>query len=214
MLGRASEAVCDLAVALYVAQGRPVGMVPQLASLCDTVVGVSGADLKAYADASAALEQALATKGLLNPGFEVGAPGVGPVGWTLTTWGPDEGGSTEWVDDAHEGKHAIALIGRGEKVNVLAQPARNLPGRAGQTVAASAWYKTTDTARPCFSVLGFDAKGERVQYDNSPVFEPSAEWKQGTWSIALAEGVAEFSVLLRNHGAGTAYYDDVGVEVE
>jgi hypothetical protein len=214
MLGRASEAVCNLAAALYVAQGRPVSMAPQLASLYDTVVGVGEADLKAYADASAALEQALATKGLPNAGFEIGAPGAGPFGWTLTTWGPDEGGSAEWVDDAHEGKHAVALIGKGDKVNVLAQPVRNLPGRAGQTVTVSVWYKTSDAARPCFSVLGFDAKGERAQYDTSPVLEATAEWKQGTWSVVLAEGVAELSLLLRNHGVGTVHYDDVAVKVD
>jgi len=210
-LGCASEAVCDVAAALYVSQGHPVSMAPQLASLYDAVVGVSEADQKAYADASAALEQALAAKGLLNPGFEMGMPDTGPFGWTLTTWSPDEGGSAEWVGDAHEGKQAVVLIGKGEKVNVVAQPIRNLPGRAGQTVAVSVWYKTTDAARPHISVLGYNEKGGQVQYNTSPVLEASAEWKQGTWSIALSEGVVGFRLLLRNAGAGAVYYDDVNV---
>jgi hypothetical protein len=214
LLGRASETVCDLAAALYVAQGRPVGMAPQMASLYDAVVGVSEADRKAYTEACAAIEEALTGTGLLNPGFEVGAPGVGPLGWTLATWTPDEGGKAEWADEAHQGKKGIALIGGGEQVNVVAQAARSLPGKAGQTVTIAAWYKTTEAARPNFSLIGRDAKGERAQYDNSPELPASADWKQGTWTMQLAEGVTEFSVLLRNHGRGIVFYDDVAVGVE
>jgi len=213
-LGRASEAVCDIAAAVYRAQGSPPTMAPQIAGLYQDVVGVGEADLKSYRETVATFEEALAKGTLMNPGFEVGAPGLGPLGWALTTWGPDEGGSAEWVDDAHTGTKAIALIGAGEKVNVVAQPARQFPGRPGQSVTVTAYYKTTDAASPAFSVIGYNQAGERVQYDNSPALEAAAEWREASWTVKLADGVTAFAVLLRNHAKGTVLYDDVTVETK
>jgi hypothetical protein len=174
---------------------------------------VTDAERRACARAVTETRAVVAAPGLMNPGFEVGNPGgSGPLGWTLASWSPDEGGRTAWVDEAHAGKKAIALTGGEGKVNLVAQAMRRLQGRAGQKVTLTAYYKSADTARPAFSVLGYDAAGKQVQYETSPL--PAApDWRLGSWQVALAEGVTEFTVLLRNSGEGVVLYDEVAVKV-
>ncbi len=211
-LGGVSDKVCEVALAIYHADGHPPGMAPQLAYLYRQVVGITDQDRQAYAAAAQLVAQAVAQPGLANGGFELAFPGAAtPFGWTVATWSPDEGGRGEWVDEAHQGKKAIALIG-GAKANVIAMPYRDLPGRAGQTVTVTAYYKTTDAAKPAFSVLGHDQDGKRVQYETFAL-PPSAEWRQGSWAVKLAEGVAAFNVVLRNNGQGTVFYDDAEVKI-
>ncbi|MGQ9731141.1 MAG: hypothetical protein ACUVX8_07680 [Candidatus Zipacnadales bacterium] len=209
-LGRASEKVCDIAAAIYAAEGYPSSMVPQLAALYDTVVGVSESQVAAYHTACRMME----SPGLINSGFEVAGSGDAPLGWILTTWTPDEGGSATWVDQAHSGEKSIALTGAGERVNVVALPFRNLPAQGGQTVTVRVFYRAADTAQPAFSVVGYDAAGHRVQYSNSPTLKPTAEWTPATWSVALAKEVVEFNVILRNYGRGTVYYDDLELSID
>ena len=214
LLGAASERVCDLASAIYLAGGRPPTRAPQMCYLYDRVVGVSDADRKACVANTEALAEMLSASGLVNTGFEFGVPGATqPFGWELTVWTPDDGGRAEWVDEGHSGEKAIALIGVGEKVNVLAQPLRKLDGAAGQTVTLTAYYRAGATTKPGFSIVSRNAEGEQVQYDNSPRFAVGDEWQQATWEVELAEGTQTFSVLLRNHGPGRVLYDDVTVEL-
>jgi hypothetical protein len=154
----------------------------------------------------------LAAPAYADPTVIGSIPGAAtPFGWTVATWTPDEGGRGEWVGEAHQGKKAIALIG-GAKANVIAMPYRDLPGRGGQTVTVTAYYKTIDAARPAFSVLGHDQDGKRVQYETFAL-PPSADWRQGSWAVKLAEGVAAFNIVLRNNGQGTVLYDDDKVKI-
>ncbi len=214
-LGVVSETVCDIAAAVYEATGRSPSMAPQLVYLYDEVIGLKPEERAACVRAGEQVRQMLAQGELINPGFEIGPPGTGgPFGWTLTTWTPDEGGSTRWVDDAHSGQRAIALIGGSDKANVVAQPIRRLTGRSGQQVTLRAYYRTAGGAVPGFSILGLDDRGERVQYDSSGALPASEEWRLGSWTVELAQGVVEFSVILRNHGKGTVLYDDVSVDVD
>lgn len=214
-LGIVSERVCDIAAAIYEATGRSATMAPQLAYLYDRVVGLTPDEGAACVRAGERVRKMLAEGGLVNAGFEAGSPGAGaPFGWTLTTWSPDEGGRAEWVEDAYRGQRAIALVGGGDKVNVVAQPLRRLAGRSGQAVTLQAYYRTVGGAVPGFSVIGFDERGEQVQYDSSGALPLSDGWRLGSWTVGLAEGVVEFSILLRNHGKGTVLYDDAVVDVD
>jgi hypothetical protein len=212
-LAEADPRVWDLAEAIFERAGRPVSMVPMLAELYDRLVGLTDAQRRQCREQTAAALRLLRTEGVLNPGFEAESPaGDGPLGWTLGVWTPDGGSETEWARDAHGGERAVALIGKGETVNVWAQSDREFrvadPGKA---VRISAWYKAEAGTRPDISLLGFDAKGERVQYDTSPPFRASETWREAQWRLPLKAEVRAFRVLLRNHAAGRVTWDDVEV---
>ena len=214
-LGTASESVCALAAAIFEASGRTPSMGPQMVHLHDAVAGVTHEDIEAYRAGVEAAKSTLEDGALMNGAFEVGLPGAkSPMGWTLTEWSPAKGGQALWTDDGREGGKAISLVGGDDVVNLVAQPVRKLHGTGGQTVTVAACYRAEPAAKPDFSIIATDAAGERVQYDNSPRFDASDDWRLAEWTVELAEGTDTFTIILRNHGAGTVSYDDVSVTIE
>jgi len=207
--------VWDLAAASFEYGRRPVAMVPALAEVYDRLVGVSNEQRRQCRANTESVLRLVHTAGLLNPGFEAENPGGdGPAGWTLGAWSPDAGGVVEWVRDAHEGERAIALTGKGDTVNVWAQSVRELrvPG-PGQVARITAWYKAEAGTRPTFSVLAFDRKGGRVQYDTSPAFPASAVWRLAEWRQPLTPEAVALQVMLRNHACGRVTWDQVDVAI-
>ena len=213
-LAQADFRVWELAMALFERSHRALSMAVPMVALYDELVGVDD-DLAAKCRANTANVLALThTNGLLNPGFEMESPGGdSPAGWTLGTWTPDGGSETAWVSEAHEGKRAIALTGKGEQVNVWAQSVKSLPVEPQGKIALSAYYKAEPGTRPTFSILAFDAAGARVQYETSTPFVATDEWKKAEWTLELDPKARTVTVMLRNHAQGRVVWDEVEAQV-
>lgn len=204
--------VWEVGLALFNDQGRPTGMIPTMLHIYDQLVGIDEAERAACRNATARLAK-LELELLPNSDFELG-DGHQPLLWSLTTWGPDSGESeVKWVRGGHTGERAIALIGKGEKVNALVYSQKRIPAGGHAAVEVSAWYRTEASPRPHFSIIGYDANGEKAQYDSCPSFEASADWRQGKHEFKLKPEVVDFDVFLRNGAPGTVWYDDAGVKL-
>ncbi|MBI5014334.1 MAG: hypothetical protein HZB55_02435 [Deltaproteobacteria bacterium] len=215
-LGRVSNRVCDIAAAMSLESDRPPAMIPQLLDLYRRVVGFSESDRRTLSGVTTKVTQTLSpASGLPNPGFEEGTPATaGPVGWRLTIWSPGKGGTATWVTEAHSGEKAIALTGTTDASNVVALPVRNISPVPARKPLVTVFYRTIGDARPTLSLLGFDGRRKRVQYDTSPPLPAITTWQLYRWAPALSPDVVEFSVVLRSTGVGTTYYDDLALAWE
>ena len=216
-LAVADARVWELAWAMFEPRGKPTGMGPSIAYVYDRLVGVDELERnecrKRTAAAMALMEKA--GSGPMNTGFEVGTVGTRIVpGWTLTTWGPDQGGEAKCVAGGHKGDQSIALVGKGPKVNVLAQCMRRVSVEGKMTCVIKAYYKTVGAPGPRMSILGYDPEGKRLQYTHSPGFPLSTDWREARWPAKVQEGVVSVDILLRNGGAGAVYWDEMEVETE
>lgn len=209
--------VWPLAMAMYEKSNRSASMGPTLAWLHDRLVGLTDADRAACRRRSAAARQLVAqmSEGLPNTDFEFGEVGQPRVyGWSLTCWGPDQGGRALCAADGYQSAKCIALIGAGPKVNVLAQAKRPIPVDGKAKCIVTAYYRTDGRPGPHMSLLGQDTQGKRVLYKSSPGFKASQTWTQARWSQDIPPSVATLSVLLRNNGRGTVYWDRPAVALE
>ena len=216
-LGEADPRVWELAWSDYPSNSHSPSRIPSVLALYERLVGVGN---EARAECGRRTQGILdvigsAAPGLINGGFEFGTVGSRLVpGWNLTAWSPDEGGEAKCVAGGHDGKQSIALIGKGPKVNVLAQCMKQIPVAGKTTCTVEAYYRTDGTPKPHMSILGYDAKGKRIQYTSSSSFPPSESWRQAAWPAKIKEGVEAVAILLRNGGPGTVYWDEVEVEVK
>jgi hypothetical protein len=212
-LAQADFRVWELALALFERSHRATSMAVPMVALYDELVGVDDATAAKCRENTAKVLELTRAKGILNPSFEVQSPaGESPVGWALGTWNPDGGSETAWVPEAHEGGRAIALIGKGDPVNVWAQSDKSLPVKPPAKIALAAFYKAEPGTRPTFSILAFDAAGARVQYETSPAFEATGEWKKAEWTKELDPKARSVTVMLRNHARGRVVWDEVEAE--
>lgn len=212
-LARADRRVWDVAWAMFQADNEPATMCPMLLDLYSDLVGIDAGERARAAAVREEVLKAFEEAVVFNGDFELPGPG-GAVGWTLSTWTPDEGGRAEVIAEGRGGGSCVALTGGAEgEVNVIAQPSRQFEVTAGAKIVIKAYYRGDKTAKPRLSLLGCDAGGERLQYDNSPTFEPTEDWTATEWEIEAAEGVVRAQLVLRNGGPGTAWFDDVEVEI-
>lgn len=207
LLAPADLRIWALGHALYQERGRPVGMTPTALDVYRQLVGISEEQRHRARENTARLAT-VDDVPFPNFDFELGA-----VYWSPGVWGGETDQShVRWTDEGRTGERAVALVGRGERVNVLVQHTRRFPVEGPAHIRLSAWYRTEGEPRPHFSVLAYDAAGERVQYLNSPPFALSDEWAQATHEFSLEAGVTGFEILLRNNAVGTVYYDDVELD--
>ena len=216
-LARADQRVWDLVWAIFVRGGRQASAGPAVACVYNRLVGVDEAERAECRRRSATVIAMMksAGQGPFNTGFEIGAPGSSIVpGWTLTTWGPDQGGEAKCVAGGYRGEQSVALIGKGPKVNVIALCQRRVHVAGKATCVIKAHYKTVGPAKPAMSVLGYGADGKRLQYTTSPGFAASADWAEARWPAAIQKGVELVEILLRNAAPGTVYWDEMDVATE
>lgn len=207
LLAPADLRLWALGHALYQERGRGVGMTPTVLDVYRELVGVSE-EQRQRARANTARIAALHDEAFPNFDFELGA-----LYWTPGVWGGEADQSyVRWTEEGRTGKRAVALVGRGERVNVLVQHARRFAVEGKSSIRLSAWYRTEGEPRPHFSILAYDAGGERVQYVNSPPFALSEQWAQAAHEFRLEAGVTRVEILLRNGAVGTVHYDDVEVD--
>ncbi len=215
-LARVDARIWPLAEAMYAALKRPPNMGPQFVALYDALAGVRDEDRAECRRYSQQLVKLLAEgkRGVANPSFELGTPGTDRVGgWYLGAWNPDQGGKAMCVKGGYKSEQAVALIGKGPIVNVLAMTRTPLQIEGPRVCHVAAWYRTEGGAGPYLSVIGRDAKRKQVQYDHSAKFPPSTEWRRAEWTVPVKEGVKTLKVLLRNGTPGTVYWDDVRVRL-
>jgi len=90
-----------------------------------------------------------------------------------------------------------------------------LKPRAAYTL--SAWVKAErvrDGAGAYLSLNFFDARGKRLAYFDSPAkAQGSCDWKRLTTTGTVPAGASKMTAILCVHGHGTAWFDDVQVEV-
>jgi hypothetical protein len=212
-LAVADYQVWELGLAAFERSRRATTMIPSMCWLYARTAGMSETDRDLCRANSAKVRELTDAPGLINPSFEVQAPSSdGPAGWRLGIWNPDKSSSAEWVDDAHDGSKAILLTGKGDPVNVWAQNDRTLKVSPPAKLTIAAFYKADEGARPTISVLAHDASGTRVQYNTSPPFAATAEWKPASWEIDINKDARTVSILLRNHAPGRVFWDQAAVE--
>jgi len=217
LLAESDPRVWELAWAAFASEAGAPTMAPRIAYVYHRLAGISESERAECRKSTAKVLQMFenAGAGPLNAGFEVGIPGSDAVaGWRLTTWSPDRGGEAKCVAHAYKGQQAIALIGGGPEVNVIAMCMDRIPVAGKTTCLLKAHYQTVDTPRPQMSLLGYDAQGQRVQYASSPGFEASSDWREARWAAGVEQGVASVEVLLRNFGPGTVYWDEFQLAME
>jgi hypothetical protein len=217
LLAESDPRVWDLAWAAFASDAGAPTMAPSIAYVYHSLAGVSESERAECRESTGKVLEMLenAAAGPLNAGFEVGIAGSNAVaGWRLTTWSPDRGGEAKCVARAYKGWQAIALIGGGPDVNVVAVCMDRIPVAGKTTCLLKAHYQTVGTPRPLMSLLGYDAQGGRVQYTDSPGFEGSSDWREARWRVEIEDGVASVEVLLRNVGPGTVYWDEFQLVIE
>ncbi len=214
-LAEADHRVWELAMAIFERGSRAASMCPSMAWLYDKLVGLSEEERAQCRQNTAQALEIVNSEGLVNGGFEIASPGGNSAaGWTLGRWGPDSGESEmAWVADAYEGERAVALMAKGEKVNVWAQCDKTIEVAPPASVTIKAYYKAEEGSRPYFSILGYDEKGEQVQYDSSAGFEATDEWREATWTKEMRAEVRAVKVMLRNGAPGKVVWDQVEVEI-
>lgn len=214
-LAEADFRVWELAMGTFERGNRPTSMAPSMAWLYDRLAGVSEEERAQCRENTALVREILETEGLVNGGFEIEAPDARmPAGWSLGTWTPDSGESqATWSEEAYQGDHAVALVGKGEEINVWAQCDKTMEVEPPAAVTLRAYYRAEPGTRPYLSILGHDAGGEQVQYDSSEGFEATEEWRQATWTRELKAEVRTLRIMLRNGGGGKVVWDEVEVQI-
>ncbi len=209
-LGVRDERAWELAQLLFLDLLRPTSMCPTICEIIRRRDGVPPEDLPVFRERTEMLDDLLSADPP-NASFEVGTKDS-PLMWQCGVWSEGgEGSVFERVQPGHTGDWALKMTGRGTKVNQVAQSRRfSVEGKA--RVKVSAWYRTEETPAPMFSLMSYDAKGERLQYDYSPKFAPAREWTLAQHEFPLKEGASSAEVLLRNGAVGTVHFDDVAVE--
>ncbi len=207
-LAPADLRVWEVGLALYRSTKYPTSQTPTMLYLYNQLVGVSEQDRAACRETTAELTKADKSV-LLNPGFELG-DAEGPLLWVGSDWSPGTGQSeVQRVLGGHSGQACVALVGKGEKVNLVVQSTRREVPTGASRLVATVWYRTEGAATPRLAILGYDAAGKRLQYEDSPLLTAAQEWTQAQHSFKLKPGVVTYELLLRNGSAGTVWYDDV-----
>lgn len=149
-----------------------------------------------------------------NPGFEAAT-----AGWTVTTWR----GSGSVVADPSVGRSGKSSLkatanangSTGSVVGVtLAGNSRPLVGSG--TYRISAWCKTADATAPgaYMNVLFYNSAGAVVQSDRKFFATTGThDWEQITAELPTPAGAARIRIDLRVEGTGTAWFDDVALEL-
>lgn len=180
---------------------------PQLTEVTAAVGGVSAADHAACRAHTAGLRALLAKAADGNLGFELGL-GDRPLAWSYGVAGSEAGsGRVEWSTEAVEGARSLALIAESGTPLVVAElPLDGFTGATRVTVAVR--YKTAGEARPNLTFRAVLPGGLRRQEESDPL-PLSAAWREATWAFTTRPPVKSGSLLLRNSGGGTVWYDDL-----
>ncbi len=211
-LGVVDQRIWDLAVAMFRETGHATTMVPSMSRLYDKRFGLNEAVRRQCRENTPRILTLARADELVNGGFEIPLPGATtPAGWELGRWRPDRLSEAEWVSEAYSGRRAVALIGRGETVNVWALSETFIQVAPPAKVTVTAWYRAGKKARAYMSILGIDAAGKRVQYESSTGFPAAAAWRRATWTLELKPNVRRIRIMVRNGGPGTVRWDEVKV---
>ena len=91
------------------------------------------------------------------------------------------------------------------------------PLKPHATYTLSAWVKTDrvrDGAGAYVSLNFFDGHGKRLAYSDSPArAQGTRDWQRITSTAVIPDGTSKMTAILCVHGHGTAWFDDVQVEV-
>jgi len=212
-LSQWDERVWRLCMLQFEKAGYPVAWVPSVLYMVAGMAGLPEGVSERFARLRSEVEGAIKRNEILDGDFErLAADSKQLLFWGFCVWSGGKG-FMEITERAFRGEHAVMLKGTEQPVNLVLIPRYRLRGGAGERVRLSVQYRTEGDARPQFSLLGYDAdSGERIQYDNSEPFAPSADWAKATWEVTLKDGVEEFKPVLRNYGLGAVFYDDFRLE--
>lgn len=155
---------------------------------------------------------------LINRSFEIDGNNDGrPDGWgggdykTQAAVGIDS-------QNAHSGDYALRIAGKDAKDRGGA--ARNFGPDLTNPDALyilSAWVKTEGASqsslRTSARITSVDASGKVIKSDYRVCDPGPYDWRRYEWSVSLPPETHRFNIVLFHHGEGTAWFDDVSLQV-
>ena len=137
------------------------------------------------------------------------------AGWKLQTWKGDSRGAVDG-DVTHEGKYALRITGGGEgwdSVGVAVQTSPGILLKPEYDYLLSGWVKTKDVPDFAFIRIKTTGKaGKDAVYETEKAYG-SGDWKKFEVKFSPRESQEVAYLAAQLVGKGTAWFDDVRLEV-
>ncbi len=169
------------------------------------------------------MPETIPTRKATNLGFEEGEPGIPPPGWSLGYIGGGIGGGRGFTaqtasGDPKEGARCLKVSFQGDPRVLLSFGAMQhldaTPYR-GKKLRVSAWIRAEgeEGFQPSLRVRVTREKGRPYSDDTCGRLRIGRAWAKAAIECAVAEDATALSLFCFAAGAGSAYFDDLRIEV-